>query len=414
MAKNNLFLGTASGKVGDVVIYQRDGKQIARKYVSEVANPKTVGQCTQRNYLAPVMRFYSPLAGVLERSFEGLNKAKSTQRFNSLNVKLARSKGYYLPKGAEFFPLPYQLSRGTLQPLTTNVNETSNGRFELLLNAAVMPTDANDYTIAYLSKILVQMGYKEGDQLTIILIAKSEAGDYYPLWMRFNLSLADYTKLWQINNQIGAITSSANPPVLNFTVSESTASCVAGAAIISRYEGGVWRRSTQYLSVSDSVLSEITGSAAYKEAIDSYGTGNSINISEVYLNGGTTSATSGNAADGTLLATRMGNVVRAFGITDGNDTGVTDTDGVRHIGVGVDGISAANGTYMHYILFRSLISGTSNGKFLCYASGSTTDFEWVASSQSMPDAFDCFDITSANDPVAQWLISQGVPQSLFT
>ena len=69
MAKGNLFLGTAARSVGDVVMYRREGSQVSRVRVRKIANPKTDAQCAQRAYMSAVVRFYQPLADILERSF---------------------------------------------------------------------------------------------------------------------------------------------------------------------------------------------------------------------------------------------------------------------------------------------------------------------------------------------------------
>ena len=77
MAKGNLLLGTAGNSVGDVVMYRREGAQVSRVRVRKIKNPKTDAQSLQRAAFSPVAKFYSPLAVVLERSFEGLSKMKS-------------------------------------------------------------------------------------------------------------------------------------------------------------------------------------------------------------------------------------------------------------------------------------------------------------------------------------------------
>ena len=77
MAIGNLFLGAAKKTIGDIVLYRRNGVQQSRVRVRHIANPKTEAQALQRNYMAPVTKFYAPLAGVLEKSWEGLNRSES-------------------------------------------------------------------------------------------------------------------------------------------------------------------------------------------------------------------------------------------------------------------------------------------------------------------------------------------------
>lgn len=274
MSKGNLFLGTARKKLGDVVLYRRQGEQQARVRVRSIANPKTEGQALQRNYLAPVSKFYAPLAAVLERSWEGLNKVESHQAFLKANIDLARKNGWYVPKGAGFTPLPYKISKGTLNGID----------YEVIEGVATLYIPGDDLTpestIADLSHRLIGAGAAEGDQVTIVA-ALFEYGDYRPTWLRFWLDTEDDTKLADVGN--GAISFGyGNNHLLVMSGDDNIA---AIGIVVSRYQNGRWLRSTAYMAVDETTMADYTGSAARARAIQSYQAASSIVNSSVYLNG---------------------------------------------------------------------------------------------------------------------------------
>lgn len=274
MSKGNLFLGTARKKLGDVVLYRRQGEQQARVRVRSIANPKTEGQALQRNYLAPVSKFYAPLAAVLERSWEGLNKVESHQAFLKANIDLARKNGWYVPKGTGFIPLPYKVSKGTLNGIDY---EVSNGVATLYIPGTALTSNS---TVADLSQRLIGAGAAEGDQVTIIA-ALYEFGDYRPTWLRFWLDTTDTTLLSDVTN--GAI--SLGFQTNHVIVRSGDDNVEACAIIMSRFQNGSWLRSTAYMAVSQTTMANFTGSDARARAIQSYQAASSIVSSNVYLNG---------------------------------------------------------------------------------------------------------------------------------
>lgn len=274
MSKGNLFLGTARKKLGDVVLYRRQGEQQARVRVRSIANPKTEGQALQRNYLAPVSKFYAPLAAVLERSWEGLNKVESHQAFLKANIDLARKNGWYVQKGTGFIPLPYKVSKGTLNGIDY---EVADGIATLFIPGAALSAQS---TVGDLSSRLIAAGAAEGDQVTII-VALYEFGDYRPSWLRFWLDTEDDTVLSDVTN--GAI--SLGFQASHVIVRSGDDNVEACAVIMSRYQNNRWLRSTAYMAVSEVTMANFTGSAARSRALQSYQAASSIVSSDVYLNG---------------------------------------------------------------------------------------------------------------------------------
>ena len=278
MAKGNLLLGTAKNSVGDVVMYRREGAQITRVRVRNVKNPKTNAQSFQRAIMAPIAKFYSPLSVVLERSFEGLSKAKSHNKFNQVNAGLARKNKWALPKGTGFFPLPYQLSQGTLPQVVLSFNnDTIHFETEIMHNGAA-PT-----TVGQVSADLIAAGYKKGDIFTIIgVISPDVAGSYTPATIQFEVDADSTITLTTLTANGMSISAPENGVLFISQADDNIRAC---AVIISRFDGNMWRRSTQSLVVNPDVITAVTADAAVAAAIASYGQTAGDGNPLVYLDG---------------------------------------------------------------------------------------------------------------------------------
>ena len=278
MAKGNLLLGTAKNSVGDVVMYRREGAQITRVRVRNVKNPKTDAQSFQRAIMAPIAKFYSPLSVVLERSFEGLSKAKSHNKFNQVNANLARTNKWALPKGTGFFPLPYQLSQGTV-PAVGYEFQADNAQLNLDINHV----GEKATTVGQVSADFIAAGYKAGDVVTIIVVKDSGEGDsYFPVAFQFEINSDSSATLASLTTNGVSIQADSAGSV---HITNEIGDMVAGAVIVSRFDGTMWRRSTQSLSVSNDIMTTVTTNAAVAAAIASYGMTAGDGNPLVYLDG---------------------------------------------------------------------------------------------------------------------------------
>ena len=92
MAKGNMFLGQASGKVADLVFYRMDGEQMTRSRNRHPRNPKTNAQLYQRAIMGTVTSAYKAGRVLFDHSFEGYSVGAANQRqFLSLNARALRS-----------------------------------------------------------------------------------------------------------------------------------------------------------------------------------------------------------------------------------------------------------------------------------------------------------------------------------
>lgn len=278
MATNNLILGTASKSLGDITLFRRDGRQMARARVRVIANPRSEAQSETRNFLAPVTKFYAPLSSVLAKSWEGCNKAKSHAMFLKTNIDLARRSGWWLDKGTPFYPLPYQLSCGRITPLVYEV------RLVASLGVGFISIDGvydEESSFGTLSSKLVLMGYQNGDVVTIIVVIKDANGIFRPAYTQFTIntrSSADFSAL-TINGCSHYFTDD------HLAYRATDGGIAAIAAIVARKYKGEWLRSTQFLSVDSSITTQLVSEASRRAAITSYSNPESNTGGDVYIDG---------------------------------------------------------------------------------------------------------------------------------
>lgn len=281
MAKHNLLLGSAVASIGDVTMMRRTGKQVSRVRVRTIANPKTEGQAFQRAAMANITKFYAPLAGVLEKSWEGKNKAASYSAFIKKNVDLARQNNYLSKKGVDFMPMPYYLSMGTLPPIMAEVDDTNNGIW-------IDDFGWSDNTLGAFSQSMLAYSpdAKNGDQITLLAFVKNDDG-YTPVWCRFYLDTTSSAVIDTVLTGFHAYNSATQgqTPVYSFQVNNPGDGIVAAAMIHSRWENGKWRRSPERLDCIADIDDLFSNQNYLDECIASFRASETANPSEVYLNG---------------------------------------------------------------------------------------------------------------------------------
>lgn len=267
MGKGNFILGTGSSSIGDVTFARRNGQQIARVRVRKIKNPRSYGQAEQRMISSEVVKFYSPLSGVLETSFEGLSKAESYAKFLSVNMNLARANGWPSLKG-QYHPYPFVLSEGSL-----GFPEYDVTYFKVAQPAD--PTTVN--TIGALSTLILTQypQLQTGDQITLIgWIGDAETG-----WQ------LHYTRFF-----LDAESTAALPAGVGYSVKGGvyigSDEPVALCAIFSRWNGEKWARSNSKVATGADYLESWVTDENYAAAVASYMNGaGRTPVSDVYLNG---------------------------------------------------------------------------------------------------------------------------------
>lgn len=168
MSKNNMLLGYARGKVGDLVFARRLGQQTTRAYNSNPRDAKTRSQVTQRVKIANVIAMYRAMKNICNHSFEGLGVGQSC--YNAFVKANLTGNNVSLTKEAASLGAcivaPYLISRGSLASII--VEGTGE---DAVTNISVGDlTISGTTTIGQFAKAVVanNAGIEHGDQLTYV------------------------------------------------------------------------------------------------------------------------------------------------------------------------------------------------------------------------------------------------------
>lgn len=185
MAKDNLFLGTARGSVGDIVFSRLDGQQVARVRNRAPRNPQSPAQMVQRIIMSTVGKAYSFMAPICNHSFEGFETGQMSQRkFMEVNVGILRDKvadvlaypvesaiksstAFNFSFKNDYAPVmnEYMISAGSLPSI--NLLQTDAGYDNTI---PFDPGETTQQNITY-ADIVSLLGVQRGDQLTFVQVA---------------------------------------------------------------------------------------------------------------------------------------------------------------------------------------------------------------------------------------------------
>lgn len=333
-----MLLGQSRGKVGELVFARRLGQQIVRPHIASISNPKTSAQAYQRmTGIAPLTKFYSAFSEPLERSFEGLRKGPSFSAFLKANSKVLRN-GPWLPKGSDWAPAPYQVSRGTLQELSYSVSDEHIDLSSFVFTRAENESGVFDTLGSFSSWLIGKYPeFQDHDQITFLFAILDDEGVLQPFWVRWFLDTSSNENFQDLINAllIGwgiefGITTDPNGYSTVTMDAPSFGQFAGFAAIHSRYDeqNATWLRSTQTMAVSD-VLANMYTQEAYNTALQSYmTTAAGTPESSVYLNGESTAIEASSliqlpqplgflSAAGTRITVRQARLVT---VTSGSNT----------------------------------------------------------------------------------------------
>lgn len=303
MAKGNLFLGQAKGKVGSIVFARAFGQQITRTKPTSVANPKTIGQNTQRAILATIAKSAAAMTSLVDHSFANIAYgAESVRHFRKINMGLLRSlylntqNGANLSaKGGNFVPNPLKVSEGSLPSFISIVDD---GDIGFLQNAAAtLPAD----TAVTVSNFKQAFPYLQGgDQITLVKVTKVNDGELIDGDALFAISLNRivfapnaFDNLEDIIIEQGEstiltdfldLTKTTDPECIGKNATgglgfSGGSDVYYAALILSRKVNNTWQRSTQYLEQIN--FDDHTDN---ESAIASYAATSSLEEATEYLN----------------------------------------------------------------------------------------------------------------------------------
>lgn len=289
MSKGNLFMGNASGKLADVVLYRNAGAQVARLRVRKPRNPRTENQLIQRVIQSTAAKAYSVLQSICNHAFEGKqSKTANQSEFMRLNVARDRYRVNVSPMG--WRTLDNFNSRDMVEPLANNYIVSSGSLPEMQFSS-----DGQSYTLGAGSglvdtdtyqQVCDKLGLQRGDQITIVSVTVESNAQMSDLnAVRIILEPSDGDMSAKFLGTGGAINKPNEKNEGNFTVAigegtlliELAKSGGAGTVIISRYADGKWLRTTSRMHVAIS----ITNTQTLGTAVDSW---KSAVSSDKYLN----------------------------------------------------------------------------------------------------------------------------------
>lgn len=190
MAKDNLFLGFARGKVGSIVFYRAKGEQVTRSLNAAPSNPQTALQLLQRVCFKSSSVAYSLFAPITDHSFEGLDAGTPSQsRFAQRNIALMRAQladvinsgdeeeiltsaeSNFATKADTLPPFrPYVMSEGHAPVVSPAL--TSFGADEVSLTLPGLWGEAPTY-----DDVVNTLGLQRGDQLTFLFLSVDDTTD---------------------------------------------------------------------------------------------------------------------------------------------------------------------------------------------------------------------------------------------
>lgn len=298
------------GKFNDAVgMRSRRGKSFVRSAATNVANPRSIGQCVQRMILATAGQSIGYLKEICNNSVEGKANGNDTLSYlRSLWMRMLRvsdinSSPYnYAKKGSGIFVInPYQLSKGTLvvpayscdgsqsKLVCTEINEAATKASELFPSIAV------------------------GNQITIVGVALDDSeltpgGAYIPVIKYCRFAFKN-----DFEAPIDGMTLKLNPDAIDLNKAEGdwtklefahggidlgefvgNLDLAACAIIVSNVSDK--KRSTSYLAVANNIM------GLQFPAVDAYPTFGNVATpidvpSEVYLDNSTTPSHAGFSTD---------------------------------------------------------------------------------------------------------------------
>lgn len=181
MAKGNPLLGTLRRSIGDVTFFRRNGEQISRARIRQIANPRTDAQTIRRLAFSSASKTAQQLRGIVDHSFQGIKYGQMS--VNHFVSRLAKEIGSFM-EGAVVDPstspfgtapvLPYAaggvaagakalISSGDLPSVPYEFLSGSTGGWNIGNN--IGSSDVTDFAISEFETVF---GVPLTDQMTFI------------------------------------------------------------------------------------------------------------------------------------------------------------------------------------------------------------------------------------------------------
>lgn len=284
-----IFAGEIRGSVGKVTFRKANGENVVSQKVTQVTNPRTMGQQVQRMKMYTVIKAYSLMKNICDHSFENAKGRSGNmsmfvkKNVNSLWMSMYQTQlepgNCYLDMGEQnkIAPNNYLISEGSLQnnvvPVNMQINVNGDSSW---IHVIGLKGSEGAYTRDNLQDITVKelhdlFGCEIGTQITICSISgytnpvfnysryvfdKDSAEDKVFTTVGQQIKVSD--DVLDMNNTkitngaiIGIMKSGDSPNQKSYlwlgTQSGSGEEGVACSVILSSKENGAWKRSTATL-----------------------------------------------------------------------------------------------------------------------------------------------------------------------
>ena len=199
MAQSKSFFGLRRGSTKSLTFSTYNGKQVTKDRVTEVKNPRSSMQMSQRAVMSTVLKAYSSMKDICNHSFESIPYGqKSMNYFVSENARIIRSAApnvnLSLFKGNSVSNA-YVISKGSLPSIF--VRRAAEVGYIVPMNLGA------NFTFG---KLMAAMGATMiGDMVTIVNLIDNPGGNASLYWIRL--------KLTEENSKI-SFTTSETPKIL--------------------------------------------------------------------------------------------------------------------------------------------------------------------------------------------------------
>lgn len=313
MSKGNMFVSTAKGRVGNLVLYARKGSQITRAYQGSVANPKTNAQMLQRAKFANAVKFYQKAVQHFFK-FAYQDQKSNETAFNAFMRHNINNSALLLKTDVEdaYFPAlgRWVMSSGSLAAVA--IPKFTNGVVSML-NTSI---EAADNTIGALSAKLIAQGFNAGDIVTLVFISSLvtsvnfDLSKYYdsgnltqPQWdiRQFVINASDATKVADMprtGSNLGALDPASGGITFTYTHADY---CNFAACIVTRKNSGITLASNSELvpnNVALSMLNAATTVTWQSSVISSWNAQGDAILHGSVANGENNTTSSGTAGTG--------------------------------------------------------------------------------------------------------------------
>ena len=415
MAKNSFLFGQTRGAVGNVVVRQQDGKTIVSAKPQQVSNPRTYAQAENRMRLSAVSKFYSPLSSVLEQAWQGKTTQQSQSAFSKKNIEIMQQNGYGWPKDADFGPMPFQLSKGSIPSVNVEIFESPGDVFYLVFAPNFNATESAGAapTLGWLSRQFKAAFNLPVDkfQVTVIFVEAIEQNNfrtYYPRYFRIECDTASTALLSAVLPSYVETFAGlqAGEPFDQIGLVDKT--IYGGAVILSYYDYAKkrWCRSTEFLTSDATFMANLALPETYDRCVRTYmdASASTEATGSVYLDGASSDAPAYSGGDSgvdidvsTLPVNINGTVSSTLHITGAVYTTI-DSNSVMAVTL------SDNSTHV-------LTGGESMNT---YGKAFTADGTQVSLTQAQTAVAVQFSLTEGGVNLMQWASQEfGVPVSLF-